>query len=156
MRAVRMMLDGGRDVALEFPGRSAAAARHWRVARLSVSAPMPSPPVATVATTGMPSSSASAGMSTVTPRAGFVVHVQRQHHRHAELGQQRGEVERAAQVLGVADLDQAVRMFIEQRAHGGALVVAARGQGEHARGVEQRGLTVEAGVARDTSTVVPG
>ncbi|GAB1461594.1 hypothetical protein MASR2M50_33690 [Thauera sp.] len=83
-------------------------------------------------------------------RLGLVGHVERHHHRHAEFGQQRGEVERAAQVLGVADLDQRAHVLIEQRAHGGALVVAARGQGEHARRVEQRGLAVEArGGARD-------
>ena len=77
-------------------------------------------------------------------RPGLVGHVERHHHRHAELRQQRGEVERAAQVLGVADLHQAARVLFEQGAHGGALVVAARGQGEYARGVEQRGLAVEA------------
>jgi len=70
-------------------------------------------------------------------RLGFVGHVQRHHHRYAQFGQQRGEIERAAQVLGVADLDQRAHVLIEQCAHGGPLVVAARRQGEYPRGVEQ-------------------
>ncbi len=83
-------------------------------------------------------------------RRGLVVHVERQHHRHAEFGEQRGQGQRAAQVLGVADLDEAARLLVEQRAHGGAFVVAARGQGEYARRVEQHRLAVEAGAgARD-------
>jgi hypothetical protein len=80
-------------------------------------------------------------MSTVTPAGGgFVVHVEGQHHRHAQFGQQGGQGQGAAQVLGVADLHQAARIFVEQGAHGGAFVVAARRQGQHARRVEQRPL----------------
>ena len=78
-------------------------------------------------------------------RRGLVMHVQRQHHRHAEFGEQGGQRQRPAQVLGIADLDQAAAVLVEQGAHGGALVIAARGQREHARGVEQHRRAVEAG-----------
>ncbi len=78
-------------------------------------------------------------------RRGFVVHVQGEHHGHAEFGQQGAQGQRAAQVLGVADLYQAAYRFAEQGAHGGAFIIAARGQGEDARGVEQFGAGIEAG-----------
>ena len=85
-----------------------------------------------------------------TARRGFVVHVERQHHRHAEFGEQRGQGQRAAQVLGVADLDETARLLVEQGAHRRPFVVAARGQSKDARRVEQHRLAVEAGArARD-------
>ena len=77
--------------------------------------------------------------------AGLVRHVQRHHHRHAEFCEQGGEVQRAPQVLGVAHLHDQAQIFMQQCAHRGPLIVAARGQGEHPGGVEQGHLAVETG-----------
>ena len=63
--------------------------------------------------------------------------------------------ERAAQVLGVADLHRKAQFLVEQGPHGGALVVAATRQGEHAR-VSSSDSAVEACRGRATPTVVPG
>ncbi|MPN21868.1 hypothetical protein SDC9_169250 [bioreactor metagenome] len=73
------------------------------------------------------------------------MHVERQHHRQAEFGEQCGQRQGAAQILGVADLDQTTAGFFEQRPHRRPFIVAARRQRQHARGVEQLRLTVEAG-----------
>ena len=59
-------------------------------------------------------------------RRRLVVHVERQHHRHAEFGEQGGQGQGAAQVLGVAHLHQAVGVFVEQGAHRRPFIVAAR------------------------------
>lgn len=75
----------------------------------------------------------------------FVMHVERQHHGHAEFSQQRRQRQGAAQILGVADLHKAARRLVEQGLHGRPFVVAARRQGEHAGCVEQHRLSVETG-----------
>ena len=73
------------------------------------------------------------------------MHVEGQYQRCAEFGEQRGQGEGAAQVLGVSHLQQGAGGFIEQGPHGGAFVVAAGGQGQHAGRVEQGRIPVEAG-----------
>lgn len=124
--------------------------------RLPISSAIPSPPVATVASTGMPRSLARRRRSTVTPRCGFVVHVERQHHRHAEFGEQRGPgCGVRAGFLGITDLDQAAR-FSSSRAR-----IVARSSSLRAR-PEAPGVSSsiasrsKRALARVTSTVVPG
>ena len=76
--------------------------------------------------------------------AGLVVHVEREQAGHAEIRQQRGQGQGAAQVLGVADLDQGAQGLVQQCAQGGAFVVAARGQGEDSGRVDEFDGGIEA------------
>ena len=89
----------------------------------------------------------------------LVEHVQGQHRPHAQIGQLQGEEQRAAQILGVRDLDHRARRVavVEQHVPRYTLVVAVAAQGirpgriEDRRAIRQRPtrhLNRRAGVVR--------
>jgi hypothetical protein len=89
-------------------------------------------------------------------RRRFVVHVQGEHHGHAEFGQQGAQGQRAAQVLGVAHLHQAAYRLAEQGAHGGRSSSLREGRARTPGVSSSSALASKRAVARVTSTVVPG
>ena len=73
------------------------------------------------------------------PRLRLVVHVEDENGRHLELAELQGEQQRAAQVLGVGDLDDDRALFPAHGAHevpGDLLVLAQRDERVEARGVD--------------------
>jgi hypothetical protein len=84
------------------------------------------------------------GVDGQAARVRLVAHVQREHHRHAGLGERERDREAAAQMLRIGHLDQRGQVLVQQRAHRRALVVGARREGERAGGVEDRRALVEA------------
>ena len=90
-----------------------------------------------------------AGVDVDAGLLGLVAHVQAEHERASALEQLGGQAQRAAQVLGVGDLDDDVRLALEQDVAGDALVVGVRVQAVDAGGVDDReGLLADAQAAR--------
>ena len=66
----------------------------------------------------------------------LVHHVQRQHHRHAQLEQLQRQVQVALDVRGVHDVDDAVRLLVDDKIARDDLLLRIRTQGVDARQVD--------------------
>ncbi len=69
---------------------------------------------------------------------GFIGHIQCQNQRHAHLGQLAGEQQGAAQVLGVAHLQDGLERLEQQDPFGHFFVFGIGGQGDDAGRIDQR------------------
>ena len=72
--------------------------------------------------------------------AHFVHHIQCQHHRNVQLNQLQSEVQVSLNVGGVHNVDDPVRLFIEQEISRDDLLVGVRPQGINARQVHHCSL----------------
>ena len=69
---------------------------------------------------------------------GFIGHIEGQNQRHAHLGQLAGEQQGAAQVLGVAHLQDGLERLEQQDALGHFFVFGIGGEGDDAGRIDQR------------------
>ena len=72
----------------------------------------------------------------------LIHHVQRQHHRHAQRQQLQGQIEVSFDVGGVHDVDDSVRLLVQDKISGDDLLLGIRPQGVDTRQIHHRAVLV--------------